>query len=97
MRLSPIADIAAGLYVDRAPYPDEVIYQVEEGRLGGEISRTSYEGIGRESQIEVRMSLAQAVSFREWLDDKITKLTAIRDAAQSQQSSEDPPAQEDAH
>lgn len=75
--ISPVGEIQMAFYVDRTPYPSEIIHTLKNGRLSAEIGRTVVEGFEREIQVEVRMSLAQTVRLRNWLDQKINTLESL--------------------
>lgn len=67
---TPIGTIAMGLYSERLLYPDQVVYEVSaEGQLGDEIEeeRIARDGIGREIEVSLVMTLPTARKFAQWL------------------------------
>jgi hypothetical protein len=67
---TPVSTLAVGLYSERLLYPDQMVYEVlPEGGLGNEIveERITREGIGREIEVSLVMSLPTARKLAQWL------------------------------
>lgn len=72
--LSPRGGIHMALYNERLPIPRETVHEVTpEGKLGKEIrpERVAREGIVREVEVGVVMSIDTTRSLIEWLTRKV--------------------------
>lgn len=76
--VTPSGLIHACFYSERPAIPTVVTQSVSPaGELGGEISRSGRDGIVRELEVDVLMSLQVARSFRQWLDTQIAQLESL--------------------
>jgi hypothetical protein len=75
------AGIQMSIYSERSPIPKEVVHQVSDGAAGPEIldRRVVRDGVFREVEGTLHMSLDVAKSIRDWLSWKIDGLTLIND------------------
>jgi len=72
--LTPTLDLFFTLYSQRAPIPNLTVQPVlQNGQLGEEIvsERVTKDGIIREPEVGVMMSLSTARAFHKWLTDKL--------------------------
>jgi hypothetical protein len=77
--LTPHSLIEMNFFSERHPIPKSVVHPLEKsGSLGEEIreKRVTRDGPVREVDVGVMMNLTSAISFRDWLDDKIKRLQA---------------------
>ena len=72
--ITPNHEIHASFFNEKPVLPDSITFEVNEGKLGQEMGREGSEALNRELEVEVRMTLAKAISFRNWLDLKIRDL-----------------------
>lgn len=78
--ITPRGNIFAALFNERSAIPQATVQRLNsDGLLGPEIveERTGKEGIVREVEVGIMMDLSAAVSFHQWLGDKIDKLKNI--------------------
>jgi hypothetical protein len=77
--ISPGGHINMALFNERFPLPTHVEYVVEGGQLGAEIldARIGRDGIIREVETEVVMTLDGAKKLHTWLGKKIADLTMV--------------------
>lgn len=72
--LTPYGAIFVALYSDHPPIPDVTVQPVsEEGLLGPEIAegKVAAEGIEREVEVSIVMSIPTAEALRDWLNERI--------------------------
>lgn len=70
--LVPNGDLYAAIFSQHGAIPRSVTHRVgPEGQVLEETARDVVEGIEREVEISLMMDIAQALSFRNWLDEKI--------------------------
>lgn len=70
--VTPRGFIHLNFFSERAPIPQKITHEVTvSGQLGKEISAEGKEGIVREVEIGVVISLEQAQSLTKWLQEKI--------------------------
>jgi hypothetical protein len=84
--LSPTATgLQMSLYSERAPIPKEVVHQINNGVMGPEIldRRIVRDGVFREVEATLNMSLDVAISMRDWLSGRIDELRAISEQIKS--------------
>jgi len=75
--LTPNNNIHFALFSERLAIPQEVIHTINpDGSLGGERKPKGKEGIVREMDVDVVMSLETAVVVHEWLTKRIEELKA---------------------
>jgi hypothetical protein len=68
--VTPHSTLALGIYSERLVYPDQMVYGVSpQGDLGNELKeeRISREGIGRELEASLVMSITTARELARWL------------------------------
>jgi len=69
--ITPRGGIFASVYNERPPIPEFTVNEITNTGLGPEIQRGSKDGIVREVEVGLLMSLETAESFHVWLGDKI--------------------------
>lgn len=70
--ITPHKELSVTFYSERNSPPIHVTHQVTpQGSLGPEISRGGTKGIQRECEVEVLMSMDEAVSLHQWIGAKI--------------------------
>jgi len=80
--LTPHGNISISFYNDRYPIPQIVEHQIsQEGKLGGEISRVGKDGVVREVEVDVLLTIPTAKSLRDWLEQKILEAEQKRSGA----------------
>lgn len=80
---TPQGNISMGIFSERGPIPLQIKHQIKPDRtLGDEIERSGRDGMVREVETEVILSLYVATKLRDWLTDNIDKVQAIRDTAE---------------
>ena len=74
--LAPNGNIHMALYNERQAIPKQMAYTLDGVRLGPEIKekRQGREGLVREVEVDVILSLEQARSLGTWLTDKVEAL-----------------------
>ena len=75
--VTPHGNIHIAFYSERIPIPQQIEHVVkEDGTLGDEdrAARITREGVVREVDVDVVVSLGLAIALRKWLDDKIKTL-----------------------
>ena len=83
---TPTGLLHFSFYTERLPIPTLVEHATTDvggGRvkLGDEIRREGKEGIVRDVEVGVIMTVDMAIKLRAWLDDKISKLEVPRAAS----------------
>ena len=70
---TPSGQIYFSVYSERAPLPDVTVQSVEHGQIGKEIidQRKSSDGIVRELETGMIMSIPVAKSLMQWLQERI--------------------------
>lgn len=79
--VTPTGNIHAAFFSERNPIPQQIEHPIlPDGQLGKEIteSRVVRSGLVREVDIDVIFDLDTAVSFRDWLDEKIKILQQLK-------------------
>ena len=71
--MTPRRELSVTFYSERRAPPRRVTHSVTSGGLGPEISRDGTTNVQREFEVEVLMSMEEAVSLYEWLGDKIAQ------------------------
>ena len=72
--LAPSGAIHMGVYSERSAIPKQIVHSiVEGGQLGPELKdkRVVRSAIVREVEVDVVLDIAQAMTLRQWLDDKV--------------------------
>lgn len=64
------------VYSERPSIPQQMVYQINENRVGDEdrTKRVDRDAVIREAEVGVLMDLDKAKSFHAWLGDKIATL-----------------------
>lgn len=72
-------NIHMAVFSERAPLPRSVVHNVSAGVLGPEIEgrRTGKQGIFREVEADLVMSLEVAVAMRDWLTERINESAVL--------------------
>lgn len=87
--VSPSAQtLHMAVFSERAPFPKTVVQEVDRGILGREMldKRVSRNGVFREVEVDLVMTLEAAVALRSWLDDRINEMEALKAAKSNTQS-----------
>jgi hypothetical protein len=87
--LTPYGGIFLSLYNDRKAIPDETVQSVgENGLLGPEISERTKtkDGIEREVETCIIMTLNTAKAIQQWLEERIKILEKLQEERQPQES-----------
>ena len=72
--LTPRQELSIIFFTERATPPLSVTHKVSpDGRLGPEIARKTTSDVQRECEVEVLMSMDDAVSIHKWLGQKIAE------------------------
>lgn len=69
--LTPRGLIHCAVYSERPALPDALVYAVADDKLGEVRSTESREGIVREIDVDLIMTVQSAVDLRNWLNDRI--------------------------
>ena len=70
--ITPRQELSVTFYSERESPPRQITHQVTpQGGLGREVSREGTNGIQREYEVEVLMSMEEAVNLHRWIGDKI--------------------------
>jgi hypothetical protein len=85
---TPTGLLHFSFYTERLPIPTLVEHAATDlgggqMRLGKEIRREGKDGIVRDVEVGVIMTVDMAMKLRGWLDDKISKLTEVHEAGAS--------------
>lgn len=82
--------IQMAVYSERSPLPKMVVHSAQDGALGAEIidKRVVREGVFREVEASLSMSLDTAMALRDWLSGRINELTVLRNGLAQSQSSQ---------
>ena len=79
--VSPSAQtLHMAVFSERTPFPRTVVQEVDQGTLGREMldKRVSRNGVFREVEVDLVMTLETATAVRSWLDDRINEMTALK-------------------
>jgi hypothetical protein len=84
--ITPHGSIHMGFFSERNPFPTQTEYEITDNKLGREIeeSRIVKPGFVREVDVDVIMDLTTAIALQGWLTDKIAKLKAHADKAETE-------------
>lgn len=72
--VSPTGAITMSVYSERLPIPKRITHTVSDGGLADEVGRESREGVIREVEATMTMTLKTAIAMRAWLDERINHL-----------------------
>ena len=75
--ITPHQELSVTFYSERLSLPRHITHQVTQGGLGPEISRDSTKNIQREYEVEVLMSMNEAVNLHQWIGVKIEEWRKI--------------------
>ena len=76
--ITPHQELSITIFSERRSLPRKVTHQVtSEGEIGPEISRDAPDSIQRECEVEVLMSMSEAVSLHQWIGTKIEEWRKI--------------------
>ena len=79
---TPRGSIHLALYSERAAIPQIVEHSLSEaGTLGEELGHEGKEGIVREIDIDLIMTIQTAAEIRDWLDKTIGKMRQVEEAS----------------
>lgn len=78
--------IHMALFSERLPLPKSVVHEIQGGQIGHELleKRDSKDGVFREVEADVIMSLATAASIRDWLTEQIRVIEDFKSMALQQ-------------
>jgi hypothetical protein len=78
------------VFSERSPIPKKVVHSVSHGVVGPEImeKREIREGLFREVEADLVMSVEVAIALRGWLDDRIKEIQTVRETIASSAASE---------
>jgi hypothetical protein len=81
--VSPNGLISMAFYVERSPIPRKTAFNIENGKLGNEISelKEGKEGVIREVDCNILMDVDTAKNVRNWLDNHIKSLEELEKKA----------------
>ena len=85
--ITPRGNIHMAFYSERAAIPREHVHRLDaSGRLGERIDEetVSREGIVREMDVDVIMSIADATGLRDWLTQQIESVRTLKQQESSQ-------------
>ena len=87
---SPTGLIHMAVYSERPHIPKKVVHRIEGGALGGEVmeKRETRQGIFRELEADLVLSLETAISIRTWLDERIDQIQKARNIMAAVETSE---------
>ena len=69
--ITPRRELSVSFFSERWAPPLHVTHSVKNGSVGPEISREGATNIQREVEVEVLMSMEEAVHFHRWIGEKI--------------------------
>ena len=85
--ITPQLELSVTFYSQRFLPPQQVTHQLTpEGQLGTEIERDVTEGVQREFEVEVLMSMQEARNLQRWLGAKIDEWQNLNLGADQSQS-----------
>lgn len=77
--ITPAKNIHISLYSERAAIPQIITQKLNpDGSLGDKVSESGKEGMVREMDVDVIVSLSAARSLRDWLDQTIHSLEEVQ-------------------
>lgn len=78
--IDPHGKIQIALFNERWPIPQQMVHNLKDGKVAGEIleERITRGAVVREVEVQAVMELAKARALREWLDQHITKLEEMQ-------------------
>ena len=87
--ITPSGDIFFSLYNERVPLPDVTVQAIENGQLSPEIieQRKTQEGILREIEVGVNMSVSTARALIVWLQEKVNIIEQFHESTKEQNPS----------
>ncbi len=75
--VTPRSLIHYAIFSERQAIPQTITQNIsQDGVVGEAVARTGKEGIVREMEADVMMSLEMAKSFHQWLGDRVKELEA---------------------
>ena len=83
--VTPSGHLDMVFYSERYPLPKQLVYELrDDGTLGSEIGekRVAKDGVVRDAELSVQLSLGTAKSLMKWLGQKIEMAEALQSAAQ---------------
>ena len=69
--ITPHQELSVTFYSERLSLPHHITHELTPKGLGPEVSRAVKTNIQRECEVEVLMSMEEAVNLHTWLGDKI--------------------------
>lgn len=76
--VTPKGNIYCEFFIDRNVTPQVVEHALSSDGIIGAVKKTyGKEGIVRQIECGISMDIATAISFRDWLDDKIKRRQAV--------------------
>ena len=75
--ITPRQELSVTFYSERFSLPSQVTHAVLSDGLGAEISRDSTKNIQRECEVEVLMSMTEAINLHKWIGAKIEEWRKI--------------------
>lgn len=80
---TPSNKVAVSFFSERFPIPQETIHTVEEGfEIGGEVDRTSREGLVRELEVNMVMDAEIAERIALFIQQQVARVRDLRGQAQ---------------
>ena len=77
--ITPREELSVTFYSERQALPQHVTHQVTPEGLGSEMSREGTGNIHRECEVEVLMSMEEAVNLHRWLGAKIEEWRKVQE------------------
>ena len=75
--ITPRRELSVTFYSERGSIPDSVTHALASDGLGSEIRRTGTNNVQRECEVEVLMSMQDAVNLHRWLESRIEEWRTI--------------------
>ena len=69
--ITPHQELSVTFFSERGALPDHVTHSITSEGLGPEIERSATRNIQRECEVEVLMSMQEAVNLHRWLGSRI--------------------------
>ena len=80
--ITPQQELSVAFYSQRFLPPQQITHELSpEGQLGAEIERDVTEGVQREFEVEVLMSMQEARNLHQWLGTKVEEWNNINRGA----------------
>jgi len=77
--LAPNGDIHMGIWSQRAPYPRQVVHEINaEGELGNEVGRDQRDSLIREIEAGLVFNAEMAAAMIGWLQKRLTESAGLR-------------------